>query len=164
MISCCFNEEGICLQSGIDHIAILGSVSMVTKIADPLSASGKPRNKAKIQIKISVSDFLALDKFSQEHYSGIIMCAMVSEITSIAIVYSTVYSGADQRKHQSSASLAFVPGIHRWPVNSPHKLPVTRNLFPFDDVFMITRYHEINHHFCPTYWNVKVATTQLILV
>ena len=43
---------------------------------------------------------------------------------------------ADQRKHQSSASLAFVPGIHRWPVNSPHKWPVTRKMFPFDDVIM----------------------------
>ena len=38
--------------------------------------------------------------------------------------------------HQSSASLAFVRGIHRWPVNSPHKLPVTRKMFPFDDVIM----------------------------
>ena len=53
-----------------------------------------------------------------------------------AIVYSTVYSGADQRKHQSSASLAFVRGFHRWPVNSPHKGPVTRKMFPFDDVIM----------------------------
>ena len=43
---------------------------------------------------------------------------------------------ADQRKHQSSASLAFVRGIHRWPVNSPHKWPVTRKMFPFDDVVM----------------------------
>ena len=43
---------------------------------------------------------------------------------------------ADQRKHQSSASLAFVPGIHRWPVNSPHKEPVTRKMFPFPDVIM----------------------------
>ena len=49
---------------------------------------------------------------------------------------STVYSGPDQRKHQSSASLAFVRGIHRWPVNSPHKWPVTRTMFPFDDVIM----------------------------
>ena len=57
-------------------------------------------------------------------------------ITSITIVYLTVYSGADQRKHQSSASLAFVRGIHRWPVNSPHKGPVTRKMFPFDDVIM----------------------------
>ena len=62
--------------------------------------------------------------------------AMVSQITSLMIVYSTVYSGADQRKHQSSASLAFVRGIHRRPVNSPHKEPVTRKMFPFDDVIM----------------------------
>ena len=46
------------------------------------------------------------------------------------------YSGADQRKYQSSTSLAFVRGIHRWPVNSPHKGPVTRKMFPFDDVIM----------------------------
>ena len=52
------------------------------------------------------------------------------------IVFSTVYPGADQRKHLSSASLAFVQGIHRWPVNSPHKWPVTRKMFPFDDIIM----------------------------
>ena len=52
------------------------------------------------------------------------------------IVYSTVYSGANRKTHQSSASLAFVRGIHRWPVNSPHKWPVTRKMFPFDDVIM----------------------------
>ena len=45
-------------------------------------------------------------------------------------------SGADQRKHQSSASLAFVQGIHRWPVNSPHKWPVRQKMFPIDDVIM----------------------------
>ena len=64
------------------------------------------------------------------------MGAVASEITSLTIVYSTVYSGADQRKHQSSASLAFVRGIHRWPVSSPHKWPVTRKMFPFDDDIM----------------------------
>ena len=64
------------------------------------------------------------------------MTAIASQITSLTIVYSTVYSGSDQRKHQSSASLAFVWGIHRWPVNSPHKGPVTRKKFPFDDVIM----------------------------
>ena len=58
------------------------------------------------------------------------------KITSLTIVYSNVYSDADQRKHQSSASLAFVRGIHRWPVNSPHKWPVMRQMFPFDDVIM----------------------------
>ena len=52
------------------------------------------------------------------------------------IFYSTVYSGTDQRKHQSSASLDFVWGIHRSPVNSPHKGPVTRKTFPFYDVIM----------------------------
>ena len=73
----------------------------------------------------------------QHHYNGVIMGAMASQITSLAIVYSTIYSGADQRKHQSSASLAFVRGIHRWPVNSPHKGPVARKMFPSDDVIMI---------------------------
>ena len=70
------------------------------------------------------------------HYSDVIMGAMASQITSLAIVYSTVYSDADQRKQQSSASLPFVREIHRWPVNSPHKGPVTRKMFPFDDVIM----------------------------
>ena len=64
------------------------------------------------------------------------MGAIASQITSITIVYSTVYSDTDQRKHQSSASLAFVQGIHRWPVNSSHKWPVTREMFPFDDAIM----------------------------
>ena len=63
---------------------------------------------------------------------------MASQITSLTIVYSIVYSDADQRKHQSSASLAFVWGIHRGPVNSPHKWPVTRKMFPFDDVIVST--------------------------
>ena len=51
-------------------------------------------------------------------------------------VCTTVCTGSDQSKHQSSASLAFVRGIHRWLVNSPHKGPVTRKMFPFDDVIM----------------------------
>ena len=65
------------------------------------------------------------------------MSAMASPITSLTIVYSAVYSGKDERKHQSSASLAFVWEIHRWPVNSPRKGPVTRKMSPFDDVIMI---------------------------
>ena len=64
------------------------------------------------------------------------MSMMASQITTLAIVYSTVYSVAGQRKHQSSASLAFVMGIHRWPVNFPHKGRVTRKMFPFHDVIM----------------------------
>ena len=65
-------------------------------------------------------------------YSDVTISAMASEITSLTIVYSTVYAGEDQRRHQSSASLASVRG----PVNSPHKGPVTRKMFPFDDVIM----------------------------
>ena len=64
------------------------------------------------------------------------MGTIASKITSLMIVYSIVYSDADQRKHQSSASLVFVRGIHRGPVNSPHKWPVTWKMFPFDDVIM----------------------------
>ena len=70
------------------------------------------------------------------HYDDVIMSSMASQITSLTIVYSIVYSGTDQRKHQNSASLVFVQGIHREPVNSPHKWSVTRKMFPFDDVIM----------------------------
>ena len=71
------------------------------------------------------------------HNIDVIMSATASQIFGVSIVYSTVYSGADQRKHGSSASLAFVRGIHWRPVNSPHKGPVTQNIFPFNDVIMI---------------------------
>ena len=71
-----------------------------------------------------------------KHYDDVMMGAIASQITSLTIVYSTVYSGADQSKRQSSASLAFVWGIHRGPVNFPHKWPVTRKIFPFHDVIM----------------------------
>ena len=60
------------------------------------------------------------------------MSAMASQITGVTIVYPTVCSG----ENQSSASLAFVRGIHRWPVNSPHKGPVMWKRFPFNDVIM----------------------------
>ena len=70
------------------------------------------------------------------HYNDVIMGPIASQITSFTIVYSIVYSDTDQRKHQSSSSLAFVRGIHRGPVNSPHKWPVTLKMFTFDDVIM----------------------------
>ena len=71
------------------------------------------------------------------HYNGVIMGAAASQITGVSIVYSAVCSDADERKHQSPVSLAFVRGIHRWPVTSPHKGPVAQKMFPFDDVIMI---------------------------
>ena len=75
---------------------------------------------------------------SNIHYSDVIIGTISSQITNLTIVYSTVYSDADQRKHQSSASLAFVRGTHGGggAVNSPHKWPVKRKMLPFDDVIM----------------------------
>ena len=75
--------------------------------------------------------------FSFIHDNDVIIDTMASQITSLTIACAAVYSGADQKKHQSSASLAFVRGIHRSPVNYPHKWPVTRKMLPFDDVIMI---------------------------
>ena len=89
-----------------------------------------------------------------DHYSDVTIGTMASQITSLTIVYSTVYSGADQRKHQSSASLAFLRGIHRWPVNSPHKWPVTRKMFPFDDVVMIRKHFD----YIPYSWSPNNQT------
>ena len=87
-------------------------------------------------VNLSVGICSWLRTGSEVHYSDVIMGAMASQMTSLTIIYWTVYSSADQRKHRSSVSLPFVQGIHRWPVNSPHKRPVTRKRFPFDDVIM----------------------------
>ena len=70
------------------------------------------------------------------HYGNVIMGAMASQITSVSIVCWTICSGPDERKHQSSASLTFVRGIHRWPVNFPHRGSVMWKMFPFDDIIM----------------------------
>ena len=70
-------------------------------------------------------------------------------VSNLMVVYWSLYTGADQRKHQSSASLAFVRGIHWWPVNSPHKGRVTRKMFPFDHVIMSAK--EVVHVHCHIY-------------
>ena len=75
------------------------------------------------------------------------MTMLASQITSLPVVCSIVYSDVNQRKHQSSASLAFVREIHRGPVNFPHKWPVTRKMFPFDDVIMKSRKRHRQHQF-----------------
>ena len=79
------------------------------------------------------------------HYSDVIMSPTASRITGVTVVHSTVCSGVDQRKHQSSASLTFVRGIHRSRVHSPHKRPVTRKMFPFHDVSMQKWDHIYDH-------------------
>ena len=93
------------------------------------------------QRTLRVVTFIAFIVAKTGHYNDVIMGAIASQITSLTIVYSTVYSDPDQRKYQSSASLAYVRGFHRWPVNSPHKWLVTRKMFPFDDVIMYTWMH-----------------------
>ena len=90
--------------------------------------------QAPCSVHISISPCIGARRC---HYDDVIMGAMASQITSLTSVYSTVYSCAHQSKHQSSASLAFVWGIHRGPPNYPHKWPVTRKMFPFDDVIMV---------------------------
>ena len=87
---------------------------------------------------------------NQYHYSDTIMSAMASQTTGVSIVYSTVCWGVVQRKHQSPASLAFVRGIHWWPVNSPHKVPLTRKIIPFDAVIILPGYQQ------PWYWQCKI--------
>ena len=72
-----------------------------------------------INNKKNTCDYIAL--LSISYYSDVIISPMASQITGVWSVCSTVCSGADQRKYQSSASLAFVRGIHRWPMDSPLK-------------------------------------------
>ena len=67
------------------------------------------------------------------HHSDVIISAMASPG---AIICSTICSGTDQRKHQSSTSQAFVRGIHWWPVDSPHKGPVMWKMLPSDDAMI----------------------------
>ena len=107
---------------------------VVTKYRRLSLAWRKPRISAVLYVAAAAVALAVAEKII--HYNDVIMGAIASQITRLTIVYSTVYSDADQRKHQSSASLAFVRGIHRRPVNSPHKWPVTRKMLPFDDVIM----------------------------
>ena len=93
--------------------------------------------------KIHKHFFFILQAFERcLHYSDIIMNTEAFQITSVMIVYSIVCSGTDLRKYQSSTLLAFVSGIHRWPVNSPHKGLIMQKMFPFDDVIMDRWWHD----------------------
>ena len=104
---------------------------------NPLASAGFPSQKASNDEILSMSRREhELERQGDYHYSDVIMIAMASQTTSIWIVCSSVCSGADQRKHQSSASLALVMGIHRSSVGSHHKGPVSRKMFLFDDVIM----------------------------
>ena len=97
------------------------------------------KNNNFISMNIEIHDskpWFHLSLLQKCHYNEVIMGTIASQITSLTIVYSIVYSDADHKKHQSSMSLAFVRGIHWGLVNSPHKWPVPRKMFPFNDVIM----------------------------
>ena len=138
----------ICL--GIIHISYFMDVYM-NRIQSPLCLTVLGHQQPQCQLKGSACFLSNLPGFSWYSFSfidqwqnpwwqptlcDVTMGTMESQITNLTIVYSTVYSGADQRKWQSSGSLAFVQGIHRSLVNSLHKWPVTRKMFPFDDVIL----------------------------
>ena len=107
---------------------------------------------------------VCLHLVSFRHCSDVITSTMASQITGLTIVYSTAYSGVDQRKHQRSASLAFVRGIHRWPVNSPHRGPVTRKIFPYYDAIVAKlRWHRLLKS-SPTQWHMYHTPPILDLV
>ena len=93
----------------IEGILPKGPYPPCLRMADRALLAGYPRHE---------TVYLVHTDGRSHHYANVIMIVMASQITSLAIVYSIVYSDADQRKHQSSASLAFVRGIHRGPVNS----------------------------------------------
>ena len=84
-------------------------------------------------------------KINKPLYCDVIMAAMASQITRLTTVYSIVHAGVEQGKHQRSASLAFVLGIHWWPVNSPQKWPVMRKMFPSDNVIMHKCIRQVRH-------------------
>ena len=108
-------------------------------VSVPTLAQHKSWRWAIVAMLVSLAANSTPPEDRSNHYSDVIMSAMASQITSLTIVYSTLYLGADQRKHQSSASLAFLWGIHQSLVNSPHKRQVTRKMFPFDDIIMVTQ-------------------------
>ena len=126
----------------ICHCLGLGHETMVCAVCLPVFLSaeyqstlqGRKSDHKLCDVKVRMVSLPEPSIFN--HYSDVIMGAMASQITSLKIVCSTIYLGADKSKHQSSTSLAFVRGIYRWPMNSPQKWPVTRKMFPFDDVIM----------------------------
>ena len=75
---------------------------------------------------------------NNKHHSDVIMGTMASQITSLTIVYNNRLERRRSKKTSKLRVTGLCEGIHRWPVNSPHKGPVTRKMFPFDDVIMIT--------------------------
>ena len=105
-----------------------------------------------IRFKAATADALVI------HYNEVIMGAMATQITSLTNVYSNVYSGADQRRHQKLRITGFCVGNS--PVTPTHKWPVTWKMFPFGDVIMqrsleAVRYKGISYHRTMTAYRIK---------
>ena len=132
-----WQKRTMCIFPRVYHYLYESSCVCVC-VASLCTATQQILNYGLLQYRISLQNSPSTEiwRNGSFHYNDVIMRATASQITSLKVVYSTVYSGTDQRKHQSSTSLAFVWEIHRWPVNSTHKWPVTRKMFPFDDVIM----------------------------
>ena len=81
-----------------------------------------------------------------KHLRDVIMSSMASQIPGVSVVCSTICSGVDKK---TSKSLAFVREIHQWQVDSRHKGPITRKMFPFDDVIMKCYFGDIFYDYCP---------------
>ena len=128
----CRTSTCICTRLSASGVALTAAIVTSSSSTPGVSASNR---RAATSCSSTCKRFYKHAKPISSHHHDVIMGTMASQITSLTSVYSTV-SGADQRNHQSSASLAFVWGIHRGPMKSPHKWPVTRKMFPFDDVIM----------------------------
>ena len=115
--------------SNVESLSKLWRFHCIVVIVPPYDVYMMTSSNGNNLLTTLCEDRLILPQTTIYHYSDVIMDAIASQITSLTIVYSIDYSDVDQRKHQSSASLAFVRGIHRRPVNSPHKWPVTRKMF-----------------------------------
>ena len=126
------------------HYDVIFDRAMTSHVCQ--SSTGNSSQSSNLKEQFPKYSVLHQYQMGNQHYNDVITGAMASQITSLTIVYSTVYSGTDNRKHQSYASLDFVRGIHRWPVNSPDKRPVTRKMFSFDAVIMNTYFaHSVVH-------------------
>ena len=105
-----------------------------------------PMIKIQSSLNQNVNIFFEVNPFANVYAITVKTNTMASQITGILTVCSILCSGAHQRKCQSSASLAFVRGIHQSPADSPHKGPVMQELFPVDDVIMPTlKYWGLNN-------------------
>ena len=105
-----------CKNQGYQNIVIIcqSFVSMSPSTDGSVWIGSAVLNETSVPYKDHIHvAFQSINKPYSWHYDDVTMGAIASQITSLAIVYSAVYSDADQRKHEGSASLAIVWGIHR---------------------------------------------------